>query len=122
MARPGPYTFQVWKFPLEIRDGRQSVSLPGGSRPLSVANQHGRLVLWAAVRMASATGGVFQKNPFYEERFFHVVRTGVDLPEECVRPDEFASGPVRIKFLGTAMFAEGRAVFHVFEEAEPDGW
>jgi hypothetical protein len=82
----------VWKFSL---DGvTNTIDIPKGAKPLSVAQQHNRLVLWAQVDPDALT----------EERTFYVVGTGTPIPDEV--------GP----FIGTAVCDGGMFVFHIFDD------
>mgnify|MGYP001619540261 FL=1 len=87
-------TDTVWKFPLP--DATSRVAMPAGAVVLHVAEQHGRIALWARVNPATADRVT---------RTFHIVGTGTPIPD---RP---------VTFRGTAMAAVGSLVFHVFEEA-----
>jgi hypothetical protein len=87
-------TDTVWKFTLP--DPTNKVAMPAGAEVLHVAEQDGRIALWARV-----DPGMFDR----VTRTFHVVGTGTPIPK----------GPSG--FRGTAVAAGGSLVFHVFEEA-----
>lgn len=40
---------QIWKFPIKVTDDVQVIEGPGMYEPLSVAEQNGKLCLWARV-------------------------------------------------------------------------
>ena len=84
-------TETVWKFHL---DGIENpVEIPEGAILLSVAQQHGRLVLWARVNPTAPL----------VVRHVYVVGTGNPVPSDA--------GP----FIGTAVCDGGAWVFHAFE-------
>lgn len=80
----------IWKYELEITD-RQTIQMPEGSQILSVANQNGKLCLWAIVSPANSD----------RDRVIEIIGTG---------------NPMRIsnrKFIGTVVIDP--FVRHVFE-------
>lgn len=81
----------IWKYELRITDV-QSVDLPGGSTPLSVGEQNGRLVLWAVVEPEA------RRWPYS----IRIVGTGNPFPDanECY-------------LIGTVQMSNG-LVWHVF--------
>ena len=97
-TRIHPTAQQIWKFPLPQVHSNE-VAMPRGAEVISVAEQGGQLVLWAAV---------CPDNEF-EIRTFVVAMTGIDLPE----------GRDRVH-VGTVLLHDGRLVLHVLElSAEP---
>lgn len=84
----------VWKFPL--REVRNPISLPEGAQLLTVAEQHGEVVLWARVDDT--------RPPVYRD--VYLVGTGTEVPEEAGA------------FIGTAVCAGGSLVFHAFDQRE----
>ncbi len=87
---------KIYKYPLALTD-RQTVRVPLGALVLSVAEQAGRLCLWAVV-------DADEKET--EERVIFVVGTGNPLPED------FGA------FVGTVVTADGALVWHVFEAGD----
>lgn len=83
----------IWKYVLEITD-RQTLVMPAGAELLSVANQNGRLCLWALADPSK------EKVP----RCIEIVGTGNPIP---TNPEEIR------KFVGTVII--GPFVWHVFE-------
>jgi hypothetical protein len=83
----------VWKY--ELDGVTNTLDIPKGAKPLSVAQQHNALVLWAQVDPDAPT----------EKRTVHVVGTGTPVPDEV--------GP----FIGTAVCDGGAWVFHIFDDA-----
>jgi hypothetical protein len=86
-------THTIWKFGLPIKDSAQ-LTMPQGSRVLTVATQGGQPYLWAVVDPRLAT----------ENRTFYVRGTG--------HPLGTAEGAT---FIGTFMLEDGLFVGHVFE-------
>jgi hypothetical protein len=88
----------IYKYPLELTD-RQAVSMPIGSKILSVDNQNGTICVWAEV------DSDVPHNRYYS---FRIVGTGnpIDFttkPNETVRP---------YNFLGTVIM--NPFVWHVY--------
>jgi hypothetical protein len=88
---------QIWKFGLpRVENQEFMLTIPEGSRILSVQNQKESLVLWAMV----------PDQPFsYESRKFYIATTCHLVPFEFEVEE----------FLGTVQFLEGSYVVHVFE-------
>lgn len=84
----------IWKYELEVTD-RQIVRMPVAADLLSVANQRGKLCLWAMVD---------PENPNKVERDIEIIGTGNSMPEG------------RRSFIGTAVIDP--FVWHVFERFE----
>ena len=84
---------RIWKYELAITD-TQEVMMPQGALILSVANQNGKLCLWAMVVPANPDS----------RRIIEIIGTG--------NPFEVDTGIDR-KFIGTAII--GSLVWHVFE-------
>lgn len=85
--------FSVWKFELTSM-GPCSLLMPEGAEILTIGEQGGGLHLWARVNTEAPL----------EERRFWVAGTGHSVP-----------GDPEIPYLGTAFFAGGALVWHVFE-------
>lgn len=84
----------IWKFELEITDTQQ-VRMPKGAQILSVANQNGKVCLWAMVN----------PNDSLESRCIEIIGTG----------NKVAFGPgVQRSFIGTVVV--NPFVWHVFEQ------
>lgn len=81
----------IWKYELELTD-IQFVSMPFGSRLLSVGNQDGKLCLWALVDPDKAK----------VDRQIEVIGTGNPIPKYAGECD----------FIGTAIISP--FVWHVF--------
>jgi hypothetical protein len=60
----------IWKFPLELRSGEQTVEMPVSARIVHVHNQDDRPCLWADVETTEPT----------RTRTFGVYATGEELP------------------------------------------
>lgn len=88
----------IYKF--ELRVGRNDLTLPAGSRILSVANQREKVVMWAAV--AARTGA----NPVRWQ--LDVLMTGTNVSEEFT-----------VGFVGTVLLSDGEFVLHVFARRLP---
>ena len=80
----------IWKFDITTEERLQ---LPVGASLLSVAEQHGRLVLWALVTPTNAL----------ETRRVSVYGTGHPMPDNPGL------------FIGSAVMMQGELVLHVFE-------
>lgn len=83
---------RIWKYELEITD-EQTVEMPRGAKVLSVANQGGKLCLWAEVDPSERI----------VVRHFLVIGTGHQITEDF---------DLR-KFVGTVLMEP--FVWHVFE-------
>jgi hypothetical protein len=83
---------QVFKYELPIKD-ECDVFMPEGSEILHVGNQHEKMCVWALADASRRD----------ELRYFRIAGTGRALPD------------VGLKYLGSAQFAGGALVFHVFE-------
>lgn len=85
----------IWKFPLALTD-RQDVVMPRGARVLSVAEQHGKLCLWALV------------NPDADrvKRALRIAGTGHPCDARAAH------------LVGTVLCAGGSLVWHVFDYGE----
>lgn len=86
---------QIWKFPLQIID-YQEIDIPYPATILSVAEQHGNIVLYALVKPG--------------ETLTHrcevwIIGTGHDVP---LAPSA--------NFVGTVKLLNGALMFHVFAE------
>ena len=88
----------IWKYPLELTDGQQ-VMMPAGAEILSVAEQNGRLCLWALVDPAET---------LRLGRLIEIHGTG-NLSINTLRTR---------KFIGTCVTSGGALVWHVFEAQE----
>lgn len=88
----------IWKFGLDIVDG-QVLTMPRGSRPLAVAEQHGGLQLWAFIPDTTAQR---------VSRAIRIRGTGHDCGGAGV-------------YIGSAVTRGGALVWHVFDggEVEP---
>lgn len=86
----------IWKFVLEISD-IQEIQMPGGADILSVAEQDGRLCLWALV----------DPGAIRECRKVWIIVTGNPFPEA-----------VELHFIGTVPMHGGALIWHVFEEID----
>ena len=84
---------KIFKYKLDAGFEPQVLELPWDSKILSVASQHGRIVVYASV----------SENTDMERHKVQVVPTGHEVPDE----------PATL-FLGTVSFGEGYFVFHVF--------
>ena len=84
----------VYKYPLALRDGKQTIAMPSGARVLTVADQRGEPTLWAQVDTDSQVCS----------RAFVVVGTG--------HPISTRYGDSLI-YVGTAFC--GGFVWHVYE-------
>lgn len=84
----------IWKYELAITD-EQTVSVPGGARPLSVAEKDGKLCMWCVVTPAN----------WQRQQSVKVSIYGTGNP----MPDRGPSG----NFLGTVVMGNGLA-WHVF--------
>jgi hypothetical protein len=62
----------IWKFPLEVTQAVQKVSMPKGARILHAGLQDGKLAFWAEVVQSAEK----------ETRRFLVVGTGWELPPD----------------------------------------
>lgn len=82
----------IWKFKLELGN-RTKVTMPLGSRVISVSNQQNDLVIWALVT----------PNKLLTTKTFRIAGTGHDLEE-----DE------EMVFIGTVQMPVG-FVWHIFE-------
>jgi len=80
---------QIWKYQLQITD-EQIISVPAGSRPISVAEQNGKLCMWAIVGSNRSAKMRIQ-----------VVGTGNPMPDVG-------------DYIGTVVM--GKFVWHVFAE------
>ena len=85
----------VYKYALV--PGDQIITMPAGSTPLHVAEQHGKLQLWVLVPVDSMTKGV--------KRAVRVVGTG-----HAEIPDTLSSDA----YVGTALCFDGHLALHVF--------
>jgi len=83
----------IWKF--DLREVRNRVMIPRGATFLNVAEQHGKIMVWARVDTAQPE----------EVRDIYLVGTGTEVPEDAGR------------HIGTALCAHGSLVFHAFERA-----
>jgi hypothetical protein len=83
---------KVFKYELLIQD-ECNVFMPEGSEILHVGNQYEKMCVWALVDASRRD----------ELRYFRIAGTGHALPD------------VDLKHLGSAQFAGGALVFHVFE-------
>ena len=85
----------IWKFTLAIAN-MQDIEMPRGARILSIAQQHGKLCLWALV------------NPEADrvKRALRIAGTG----HQC---DARAA-----HFVGTVLCNDGLLVWHVFDYGE----
>lgn len=99
----------IFKYSLEITD-EQTLLLPRGSAILSVAEQNGRIVLYAHVDREAAVNGFLEQNDSGQSRSLcdetytvYIVGTGhpARLPEVT-------------RFLGTVNTMGGRLMWHVF--------
>lgn len=89
---------KVWKF--ELQPGTNPLHLPQDTTVLSVIEQNGAVMLYAAVD--------FEGDPMEVERQFYVAMTG----------EEFDVGfPAKAEFIGTVR-APGNFVAHVFEKED----
>jgi hypothetical protein len=108
----------IWKFPLEVRDDSQVVEMPKGSRVVRVGDDgFGTLCLWAVVETEATK----------EDRVFHVVATGQEMPLAIGLPLAESSPPVawmrnRVQevadaYLGTVerKVAHETLIFHVMQ-------
>lgn len=81
----------IWKYPLQLVVGPQTVEVPGGSRLVHVALQHERPTLWFDVDV---------NDPIREPRTYLLVGTGstYQAGEYCgtVHPDPFVFHVLRI--------------------------
>lgn len=82
----------IWKYTLEPVT---ELDIPQGAEILSVASQHGQIVLWAKVDPQAPT----------EKRTIIGFGTGHDIPDN-----------LNLSFIGTVMFSNGNFVFHIFEQ------
>lgn len=82
---------QIWKWSLLI--GETEVEMPARSDILHVREQRGQCCIWAMVHPEDGR----------RLRKFHVVPTGVDVPQPAT-------------YLGTCHLASDTLIFHVFEE------
>lgn len=97
----------IWKYPLQITDGPQGVTMPDESCVIHCAGQHGALTLWAIVKPGAP--GVL--------RYFRVYGTGhpgvptghVTYNEDCYRENPVLGSD----YVGTVQM--GSLVWHVFE-------
>lgn len=89
---------QVWKYDA-IPAETFAISMPRGAKPLHVAVQHGKPMLWALVDPLE---------PLVTHRFY-MVGTGHDRPE-LMRHDVF--------YVGTFQMEGGALVFHIFWAGE----
>lgn len=87
--------YRIWKYELQITD-LQPVEIPEGAELLSVANQNGRLCLWAMV----------DGDRPLETRHIEIIGTGNPVPTDM---------GVDRRFIGTAVI--NPSVWHVFERA-----
>ena len=89
----------IWKYELKIVD-KQVVDMPDSAGILSVAEQHGKLCMWAAVDSSAPK----------RERVLYVAGTGGPLPGGMGADD------ATVLYVGTALI--GSLVWHVFDR----GW
>ena len=87
----------VYKYSLRVTDS-QVITLPKGSKILSVGEQHGNIRLWALVDTTE---------PEAEQHTIIVHGTGHN-----------ANDVEGATFIGTVFLADGSLVFHVFEKQE----
>lgn len=80
----------MWKYPLRLADGPQSLQMPGGAIPLHVEMQDGAPTFWAYLD---------SENPL-EQRLFIVLGTGYEIPMDAIH-------------IGTCM--DRCFVWHIFE-------
>lgn len=85
----------VWKFPLDVKDGTQIVSMPVGSKIVCVAQQGDCPTIWAEVESVKTL----------VDRHFVVVGTGHPMPD------------VPVSHRGTC-FHRGGLVWHIYEVAQ----
>lgn len=85
--------YRIWKYELEITADMQVIEMPMCSTILSVANQDGKLCLWAMGDTARAK----------EERRIEIIGTGNPINHRLIER----------KFIGTVLV--GTFVWHVFE-------
>jgi len=96
----------IWKYPLETTDV-QTVMMPKGAKPLTVAVQGSQVCLWALVDS--------EADP--EARDFVIYGTGHPV-RDVVKRDV---GEVQT-YVGTYQLDNGSLVFHVFEIATTIKW
>jgi len=97
---------KILKYELKITD-RQTIKVNGSkAHILSVAEQDGKLMMWA---MVSAESG-FSQDPYLD---VFIIGTGNELPNNLVPHD----GPFsnNVPFVGTVVMSNG-LVWHVFAE------
>ena len=82
----------VWKYPIALVDGPQTIEMPQGARVVAVEVQHGAIAMWAVVSL---------NNPRVL-RSFVVHGTG--------HPIEHTG-----RWVGTTLMNGGQLVWHVFE-------
>ena len=92
---------KIYKYTLDILD-EQLLTLPAGSRILSVAEQYGKIVIYAIVDTELAGHDYFK---------FYIRGTG----------HPFGINLVMARFLGTVKLYDGAIVFHVFYESAITG-
>lgn len=83
---------RVWKYPLELRGGRQVVHVPVVGTIVHIHSQHAQPVMWLEVNDSSPM----------TERAFYVVATGLPIPVEARR----YVGTIHIEW----------TVWHVYED------
>ncbi len=88
-------TRTIFKYELTPGEVRQAIELRVDAKILSVGNQGERFMVWVELDP--------DREP--QERFFTVYGTGHPLPDDPGR------------YIGTAQFANGRLVFHAYEDA-----
>jgi len=89
----------VWKFILDKQEADQLVDMPYGAKPFSAGNQKERLVVWAIVEPDNRPSPV---------RIL-LAGAGHPLPLPSSEMGEF---------LGTAQFAGGDHVFHIYHKLD----
>ena len=88
----------IWEFPLDASIDRQVVDMPASARVLSVAEQHGKLTVWALWQRGDAR---------IAPKLFEIRGTGEDFALDA-----------SMRFLGTVLLAGGGYVVHVFVQEE----
>lgn len=69
----------IYKYPLEIKDGAQTIEFPSAVHLVSVQVQHGQIVMWGVVEDDPPEG----KDKAFVGEFF-VIGTGQPFPTEKV--------------------------------------
>ena len=86
----------IYKYVLKVTD-IQNLTLPSGSRIISVEEQNGEIVLYAVVNTSMKTNTITDKYVIF------IIGTG-----HC------ADNSIGNTFLGTVKLAAGQLMFHVF--------